>query len=304
MPFNAHGFGNVDYSSHHQQFAAPFLIEGNEESNTHFLKEAQQNHIYGVNNALDELIMDAALLVSIELKPDAEMHLRYGVLRRLRMISTSFRRFQALIPPERIVPLTLPQSDDVARYLNSIYIDILGLMDNYAWTLAHQLGSSDTLAANKMDIGLFKRVLARDPATGPVIKEIGMFVDWEKEVKERRNPAAHRMPLYVPSAALTPENVSTYNRLGSEASAALHDQKFERYQELQNAQQRVGMFMAKFLHDPAGPVHEIYPTLPTDIGCAVLIGRIVQTSLRATENPPAKLVERTIVAATDENSIT
>ncbi len=284
MRFNVHGFGYVDYPHYHQQFAAPFLIDGNEQNNDYFRKEAQQNHIYGVNNALDELIMDAALLVSIELKPDAENHLRYGVLRRLRMISTSFHRFQALVPPDRSVPLTLPQSDDVARYLNSIYIDLLGLMDNYAWTLAHQLGNAETLAADKMHIGLFKKVLARDPGIAPVIEEVVSFSDWEKEVKERRNPAAHRMPLYVPSAALTPEDVSTYNRLGTQASAALHEEKFELYQDLQNAQQRLGTFIAKFLHDPSGPVNDIYPTLPSDIGSAVLIGRTVQTFLRGLEN--------------------
>ncbi|WP_284775417.1 hypothetical protein [Agrobacterium sp. lyk4-40-TYG-31] len=284
MPFNAYGFGDVDFESYHRQFAAPFLIKGNEQNNDYFLKEAQQNHIYGVNTALDELIMDAALLASTELKHDAENHLRYGVLRRLRMISTAFRRFQALVPPDRTVPLTLPQSDDVARYLNSIYIDILGLMDNYAWTLAHQLGNSDTLMAAKMQIGLFKRILARDPAIGAVIKEIRSFRDWEKEMKERRNPAAHRMPLYVPSAAFTPEDATTYSRLGGEASAALHEQNYERYKVLQEAQQRVGTFIARFLHDPSGPVHDIYPTVSSDIGNAVLIGRLVQMFLRQPAN--------------------
>lgn len=281
MPFNPHGFGNVDYASYHRQFAAPFLIERNEQNNDYFVKEAQQNHIYGVNNALNELVMDAALLASTGLKPDAESHLRYGVLRRLRMISTAFQRFQSLVPPDRSVPLTLSQSDDVARYLNSIYIDLLGLMDNYAWTLAHQAGSADTLAADKMQIGLFKKVLARDATISVVIKEIQTFAAWEKEVKERRNPAAHRMPLYVPSAALTPDDVSTYNSLGDEASAALHKQDFQRYRDLQNAQQRIGTFIAKFLHDPLGPVHDIYPTVPSDIGNAILIGRIAQTFLRS-----------------------
>jgi hypothetical protein len=197
------------------------------------------------------------------------------------MISTAFNRLQALVPPDRAVPLTLPQSDDVARYLNSIYIDLLGLMDNYAWKRAHQAGSADTLAADKMQIGLFKRVLARDPTIGAVIKEIETFASWEREVKERRNPAAHRMPLYVPSAALTPEDVTTYNTLGDEASAALHAHDFERYRDLQTAQQRVGTFIAKFLHDPSGPVHDIYPTVSNDIGNAILIGRIAQTFLRA-----------------------
>lgn len=105
-------------------------------------------------------------------------------------------------------------------------------------------------------------------------------------MKKRRNPAAHRMPLYVPSAALTPEDAQTYERLGNEASAALHEGNFEFYQDLQEAQQRAGSFIAKFLHDPSGPVDDIYPTLPYDIESAVLIGRTVQNFLRRVKNHP------------------
>lgn len=280
MPFNQHGFADVDYQSYHRQFAAPFLSDVNEENNDFFLKEAQQNHVYGINNALDELITDAALLTSSALKPDAENHLRYGVLRRLRMISTSFRRFQSLMPPDREVPLAQDQSDDVARYLNSIYIDLLGLMDNYAWTLTHQFGNTASLSADKMHIGLFKSTLAKDPVLSPVIVEIRSFSAWEREVKDRRNPAAHRMPLYVPSAAFSPDDTLEYERLGGLASTALRAEQFERYGELVDKQRKVGSFLAKFLHDPAGPIDDIYPTIPSDLGNAILIGRIVQTFIR------------------------
>lgn len=101
------------------------------------------------------------------------------------------------------MPLVLEQSDDVSRYLNSIYIDLLGLMDNYAWTLTHQFGNKKTLSTDRMQIGLFKPALAKDPALSSLMSEVRAFAQWEKEVKERRNPAAHRMPLYVPSAALS-----------------------------------------------------------------------------------------------------
>ena len=280
MPFNTHGFADVDYNTYYRQYAAPFLNETNEENNDFFLKEAQQSHVYGVNVALNEVVTDAALLTSLPLSPEAEDHLRYGVLRRLRMIATSFRHFQALVPPNRVVPLVLEQSDDVSRYLNSIYIDLLGLMDNYAWTLAYQFASEKTLSTDRMQIGLFKPALAKDPALSSLMSPIRAFAQWEKEVKERRNPAAHRMPLYVPSAALSPDDASEYRRLGELASSALRDQHFERYKELNDAQQRVGSFLPKFLHDPAGPVDDIYPTIPTDIGNAILIGRLVQTFIR------------------------
>ncbi|MDC9813456.1 MULTISPECIES: hypothetical protein [Rhizobium] len=280
MPFNSSGFADVDYQSHYRQFASPFIIETNEQNNDFFRKEAQQNHIYGVNNALDELIADAALLAFLKLKPEAESHMRFGVLRRLRMISTAFRKFQSIIPPNRTVPLTQSQSDDVARYLNSIYIDVLGLMDNYAWVLTYQLGNAASQAADKMKIGLFKSTLAKDRSLSPLITKLQTFANWEKEVKERRNPAAHRMPLYVPPTALTPDDLREHEKLGDLASAALRNQEFECYRELHDAQQRIGSFIPKFLHDPKGQVDDIYPTIPSDIGNAILIGREVQTLLR------------------------
>lgn len=280
MAFNVHGFADVEYQTYHRQFAAPFFNDVNEESNDFFRKEAQQNHVYGINSAIDELVTDSALLTSLPLKTEDESHLRYGVLRRLRMISTSFRRFQSLVPPDRKVPLAQDQSDDVARYLNSIYIDLLGLMDNYAWTLTHQFGSPASVAADKMKIGLFKPTLAKDPNLASVIAKVRTFSTWESEVKARRNPAAHRMPLYVPSAALTPCEALEYERLGDLASSAVRAEQFERYTELIDAQRKVGSFLSKFLHDPAGPIDDIYPTIPSDLGNAILIGRIVQTFIR------------------------
>ncbi len=49
----------------------------------------------------------------------------------------------------------------------------------------------------------------------PVINKIKPFAHWEKEVKERPNSAAHCMPLYVPSAALTPEMLKPMNARGT-----------------------------------------------------------------------------------------
>lgn len=104
MAFNQFGFQEVDYDTHYQQFAAPFLIEGNAENNRYFLVEAQQNHVYGVNNALLELLGDALTLLSkIPLSRDATHFFHYGVMRRLRMIDSSFKSFQNIIPPSELL---------------------------------------------------------------------------------------------------------------------------------------------------------------------------------------------------------
>lgn len=280
MAFNKFGFQDVEYDSHYRQFAEPFLIEGNPTNNQYFVHEAQQNHIYGVNNALLELTGDALTLLSrIEFTTAASHYFRFGVMRRLRMIDSSFKSFQSIVPPDRTVPLSQEQSDRVCRDLNAIYIDLLGLLDNYAWVAVYQLGSSVTKAAKPLSIGLFKPPFSADPGLKPLADAIEPFATWEKDVKTRRNPAAHRMPLYVPSAALTPDDVVEVERFEALISEALRAQEFEKLDDLRDGRQRVGTLVPKFLHDPGEAVIDIYPTIPEDIGQTVKIGRAMQAFL-------------------------
>ncbi len=280
MPFNEFGFQQVEYHKLYRQFAAPFLIEGNAENNLYFIREAQQNHVYGVNNALLELTGDALTLLSrIAFTKEASHFFRFGVMRRLRMIDSLFKSLQCIIPPNRTVPLSQEQSDRVCHDLNAIYINLLGLLDNYAWVAAHQLGSAVTKAAKPLSIGLFKDAFAADTALRPMADALRSFDDWEKDVKTRRNPAAHRMPLYVPPAALTPEDVVEFERFEALISEALRAQEFEKLDGLREKRGRVGTLILKFLHDPGEPMFDVYPTVPEDIGQAIKVGRVIQTFL-------------------------
>lgn len=281
MLFNQYGFDDVDYDSHFQQFAQPFMVDGNMENNRYFINEAQQNHILAINNALLGLVGDALILLSvIDLTQEAEHYFRFGVMRRLRMIDRSFKSLQNLIPPDRSIPLTQEQSDDVCRNLNSIYIDLLGLLDNYAWTAIYQVGTAVTRSANPLSIGLFKKTFSDDATLKPIADAVLVFADWEKDIKTRRNPAAHRMPLYVPSAAMTSDEIHEYEALEDQISNLLRMQEFEKHKALRKKQQRIGSFLPRFLHDPDGQVMNIYPTIPQDVGQTIKIGRIVQTFLR------------------------
>lgn len=275
------GFAEIEYEKHYNQFARPFLVDGNEANNRYFVHEAQQNHIYGVNNALLDMVGDALdLLQALNFTEDARHHFQYGVMRRLRMIDTSFKSFQSVIPPNRIIPLSQEQSDRVCRDLNAIYIDILGLLDNYAWVAIYQAGTLKTQTARPLDIGLFKPRFAADAGLSETAGVLRAFADWEREVKTRRNPAAHRIPLYVPHAALTPDDILEFERYEGLLSEALRAGEFEKLEGLRDAQRRVGTLVPKFLHDPREPAADIYPTLPGDIGHAIKIGRIVHGFLR------------------------
>lgn len=69
------------------------------------------------------------------------------------------------------------------------------LTDNYAWIAVYWAGSTATRAAHPMTIGLFKPAFNADGAFQSIFGALKGFNDWEKDVKTRRNPAAHWMPL-------------------------------------------------------------------------------------------------------------
>jgi hypothetical protein len=274
------GFGDLDYEANFDRFAAHFVRGKNLENDRYFTNNAKEMHIFAVDAALMNLNFDALKILSIPFTEKAHYFFRYGVMRRLSMLLSSFRNFQSIIMPDRIVPLTIEQTDEVCRDLNSIYINILGVLDNYAWVMTHQFGNEKTKQAKPISIGLFKPTLAADCNLKPAINALSSFSGWERDIKDRRDPAAHRMPLYVPPAAYTAEEAADVDRYDNLRFEALRAQDFQRVSDLRSARARVGKFVSVFCHDPGEQAIEIYPIVPQDLGQMVKIGRIVQAFIR------------------------
>lgn len=271
----------VDYQVHYQQYAAQFIIEGNTGNNRFFEQQAQEMHVLGVSQAVDRLTTDALLLLPmLGSENPAERLFRFGVMRRWRMIAASFREFRSIVTPARVEPLSLLQADKSCRSLNAIYIDLHGLLDNYAWTLVHLVGSEKSRNAKPMAISIFSQVFRTDPNLSSLAEKLSEFEAWQSEFKDRRNPAAHRIPLHVPPAALSEADAVEHRRLDRLSSEALARGEFERASKISEATWKVGSFLPYFVHDPTEALMPIFPTLPTDIGQAVRIGRIIHDFLR------------------------
>jgi hypothetical protein len=273
-------FDKLDFQSNFKQFGAPFVLGKNIKNDLYFINNAKEMHIFSVDQALMNLNFDALQILPIaKFTGMANYFFRYGVMRRLNMLS-SFRSFQSIIMPDRTVSLTIEQTDEVCRDLSLIYINILGVLDNYAWVMVHQFGNEETKKARPASIGLFKSTLAEDCNLKPAIDAVSSFRGWESDIKDRRDPAAHRMPLYVPPAAYTPEEIAEVDRLDNLRVEALLAENFQKVSDLRSDRTHIGNFVSVFLHDPGEKAIEIYPTLPEDIGQMVKIGRIVHAFLR------------------------
>jgi hypothetical protein len=98
----------------------------------------------------------------VALTPESDRYLRYGIMRRIRLMQSAFNDFRNIIFPERTEPLSQQESDNACRDLNAIYINIIGLLDNYAWLLAHQMATEATRKLHLIKIGLFASELRGD----------------------------------------------------------------------------------------------------------------------------------------------
>jgi hypothetical protein len=101
----------------------------------------------------------------------------------------------------------------------------------------------------------------------------------EYDLKSSRDPSAHRIPLYVPPAALTAEQITRHEQIWQERSDAIRKGEFERAEKLAKEQSMLGTFTPHFIHDPDKGSDPIYRSVPTDIGKMITIGRAINAEI-------------------------
>jgi len=136
-----------------------------------------------------------------------------------------------------------------------------------------------------MQVNLFGGEFLRAVGDAELTQFLGAFAEWNSELKTRRDPAAHRIPLSVHPAILDENAVQRFNLVSAEHSAALREafsvshspEEFERLSKavdaLYDRLQRIGRFEPFFLHHPNEGTLRIYPTVPSDVGVLVKISR-------------------------------
>jgi hypothetical protein len=102
---------------------------------------------------------------------------------------------------------------------------------------------------------------------------------WNVEVKSRRDPVAHRIPLYLPPAEVTDEEAKKINDLLDKQLAKTVAGQYEEANRLSAQASAIGRFLPAFLHHPDSDVLPIYPTVPNDAGHLIKIGRAVLDTL-------------------------
>lgn len=276
---------DLRYSSHLSLYED--FLTGDGERDAYWYFEAQNIHTLCVVDAVGAIQTE---LVSIGQRlgiSEAYYQLVFGVARRSKFIWGALRQLYSLVSPSRRNPLPLDDAEEAARALNDIYIHLLGALDNYAWALIHLFGGERGRSLRRNEIGLFGRDFRRLADLSEFHSASLPFVEWNRSIRQRRDPVAHRIPLSVPPAIQDSSTIEIYREVERKHSEAL--QRFFSIaeggspKEIKDATdeadryfsmlQTIGKFAPLIVHDPNEDEIPIYPTVPEDIGIFVLLSR-------------------------------
>jgi hypothetical protein len=132
---------------------------------------------------------------------EAGYYLRFGVARRLLMISHAYGDLIGTAPVERKTPLSGDEARNIEQDLNTIYVNLRGTMDNLCLALLHEHGPKP-LKVKPAKRGLFLPCIKDDQRFASLLPLLGSHDLWERDFSKRRDPAAHRIPLTVPPSFL------------------------------------------------------------------------------------------------------
>jgi hypothetical protein len=276
----------LDYQQHLEFYRRLGHLTGDAQRDAFWHRKAEETHCLYICNAILDVHIGAVALAQSIVDQEANLQLRFGVSRRTKFIWLSLRRLFQSLSPERTEPLIQDDVEQAAQDLNVIYINIRGTLDNFAWCLRALFGHEETRRLPPAQVHLFNKKFLKDTNFNEVALLVDAFQEWNSELKERRDPAAHRIPLSVPPAILDALAQQQYAEISAEHAQLLNATAaavranpegalayFEKLDLLHDRLQRLGTFVPLFVHHPDERPMKIYPTVPQDIGELVKVTR-------------------------------
>jgi hypothetical protein len=154
----------------------------------------------------------------------ARRHLTEGFDRRHYMLQLSRLFLCQHYSQSRKTPLSSSEATHGAIHLNAYYLNLRGTLDNLAWVLQYEwqlfLDVSEDGRRKRQVVQLFgKQFLRALQSQHSTLASMLMgHSNWARELAELRDPAAHRVPIYVPPSLITSqEQVEEFRRIEAQA---------------------------------------------------------------------------------------
>lgn len=275
---------DLDYEYHLQNYKRMYGIESDAGKNSQHLpfvqKQAMIDHALSVFNPLRDWFVNAVTLAQRLRNSDAKYYMQYGAGRRLSMIFYGYMRISQIVHPERESPLSHDEHQELSVDINVIYMNLRGILDNFAWCMLYEKDSSLINQIHANDIGLFSKAFRKKFSLFSNIQtDIQKHDKWFEDLKDKRDPVAHRIPLYIPSSIVTPDEAKLHEELHEKFLQDAAKLDFESADSAFQQMDKIGKFGGFFVHHPHGPFIPLYPTLPTDMAHLIKIGNTVEAFL-------------------------
>ena len=191
---------------------------------------------------LNTLLMSTASQ-SFENK-EALYFLKHGLGRRIILVN---RALQGLFTSIPIALDEIPKKEklsDASIYLQALFSNIYGCLDNLAWIWVHNNQQNKKLAnINKHYVGLNpENKTLRQTLPEIFLEELEKFDDWIKYIKDVRNDLAHKVPLYLIPSVIHTEKVKDFESLENKKLEALILKEIEAFEKIESEQSAMSSY--------------------------------------------------------------
>jgi hypothetical protein len=175
-------------------------------------RETEHDHIWAdrFQERIDDLLHHLLTQRSLRNHRDIERHLIQGLARRLHMIKDTLLHFEKL-PKEGGPSIPASEIIRVNVSINATYLNLRGALDNLAWALGYELpikeGLSESDVNDRRLVTLFGNNFLKCVAnhSSDLAEELRELTTWGRDLKRFRDPAAHRVPMYLSPGMVFPE---------------------------------------------------------------------------------------------------
>jgi len=133
------------------------------------------------------------------------------------------------------------EATECAIHLNAYYLNLCGALDNLAWVLQYEWQlladvKEDGKRRHECRLRGAEFRTALKSKHSELVSVLDQHDNWIKELANLRDPAAHRVPIYVPPAiATSQEQVGEFHRIMAQAEVSPVDRLIEIRLEAQAA---------------------------------------------------------------------
>ena len=235
-----------------------------------------------VQNELNNLILIIIPFNEIlrEESPNAYEYSQYGVARRLFTIKRCIEIFFEIVEPGSKPEIAEEKRKDLNIYLHSFLLNISGGIDNLAWVwfYARGIDQLEELKKFRQKIDLFGKQFKKH-LDEEIIELCREMKEWQKYLKNFRDPTAHRIPPYIIPYTVADENIRENERL--ERELLKEDLGPEEREKIQLQLNNLRDYELKYTHSfrEQSPIVLLHPQCIADARSFITLTKLVVSCL-------------------------